>query len=336
MYSYVDELTAELSDMRRQQVTRMVEVVDEWVDEERAKDGSVQPGVLATGLVIADHVRGQLPLTEHDVSVSSQIRGQSGDRVHSILRRFGEERRFLSEGGRTSRNSKARGVELARRLSDAVTALSNSDWHVTHREIAADAMQEHLVRLVQRDYFDKKRLTPDISTQLTVGASVQSLLSEARSRSGSAAGAVAQHLVGAALEERLPDVVIGSESYSTSDQQTARPGDFLVGDTAIHVTMSPGDRVFSDRCSQNLQAGLRPLVLVPEQSVVAALQLAANVGLVGSVVVNSIESFIAASLEEASGYEGTEARQRLRGLFERYNERVARIEPDPSLLIDLG
>lgn len=313
----------------------MVEIVDEWVDEERAKDGTVQPGVLATGLVIADHVRGQLPLTEYDVAVSSQIRGQSGDRVHAILRRFGEERRFLSEGGRTSRNSKVRGVELARRLSDAVTALTRSDWHFTHREIAADAMQAHLTRLVQLDYFDKKRLTPDNSAQLTISASVGSLLLEARSRSGSAAGAVAQHLVGAALEERLPGVVIGSESYSTSDQQTARPGDFLVGDTAIHVTMSPGDRVFSDRCSQNLQAGLRPLVLVPEQSVIAALQLASNVGLVGSVVVMSIESFIAASLEEASSYEGREARQKLRRLFARYNERVARIEPDPSLLIDL-
>ena len=49
-----------------------------------------------------------------------------------------------------------------------------------------------------------------------------------------------QHMVGVKLDPALGQGKFEHSSYSTSDQQTGRKGDFFVGDVAIHVTTAPG------------------------------------------------------------------------------------------------
>lgn len=83
--------------------------------------------------------------------------------------------------------------------------------------------------------------------------------------------------MGAKLSLRFPELVITNDSYTTADQQTARPRDFKVGDTAFHITLSPTESLWSNRCRANLQHGFRVHVLVPDRLVDAARNLAAEV-----------------------------------------------------------
>lgn len=74
------------------------------------------------------------------------------------------------------------------------------------------------------------------------------------------AGAVMQHKVGAKLDCALGAGKFEHNSYSTSDQQSGRAGDFFVGDVAIYVTTSPGEAVI-ERCRDNINDGFRPLLV---------------------------------------------------------------------------
>src|SRR5690606_35790777 len=99
---------------------------------------------------------------------------------------------------------------------------------------------------------------------------IASILSEARGRSG---GKVEQHLVGAKLEERHPDIAIPNHPGHAADVQTGRAGDFTVGSTAYHVTAAPGLAVV-DKCRANLGNGLHPVLLVPRDQVDKARHIA--------------------------------------------------------------
>jgi hypothetical protein len=97
--------------------------------------------------------------------------------------------------------------------------------------------------------------------------------------------------------------------------------------------MSPGENLFSSRCRANINAGYRPLVLVPEDREAGARQLADMAGLGESVAVNSIEDFVGQNIEEIAGFSEPGIRTGLRDLLERYNTRVEAAESDPSLRI---
>lgn len=53
-------------------------------------------------------------------------------------------------------------------------------------------------------------------------------------------GPAAQHLVGAKLALRFPDMKVSNASYSTADDQSGRLGDFQIGDTSFHVLEAKG------------------------------------------------------------------------------------------------
>ncbi|MDQ0960601.1 hypothetical protein QFZ66_004479 [Streptomyces sp. B4I13] len=112
-------------------------------------------------------------------------------------------------------------------------------------------------------------------------------------------------------------------------------GDYQVGDTAIHVTMSPGEKVFKERCAHNLKQGFRPRVLVPEGAVAAASQIARLSGLHRHVAVQSIEDFVGTNIEEVAGFSKVEIKAQLRRLLEFYNERIEVAEADKSLKIEI-
>jgi hypothetical protein len=108
------------------------------------------------------------------------------------------------------------------------------------------------------------------------------------------AGAMLQHLVGAILECALGKGVVEHNSFST-DAPSERAGDFLMNDVAIHVTLSPGEAAI-EKCRDNLNKGLRPMLVTLEGGLDVGEGLAGNVGLADRIDIFEIEQFVALNL----------------------------------------
>lgn len=309
--------------------------VSNWYESKRNRNGTVNTNVMTVGLMITDHMATAFPLAKADYQAESQVKGLSGQRIKNILARCGEHRHFTSEGGRTSRSSLFLAVQLADLLAASLGAAAYLAASPQDQEQVRYQLQAWFAGRVQQDYFGRQRIKADLDPGKPTRQAIAELLTSARKRGGNAAGAVAQHLVGAKLSLRFPDLEISNDSYTTADQQTNRPGDFKVGDTAFHVTMSPGENLMSNRCTDNLRNGFRVLVLVPEDVVEAAAQLAKVAGISDKIAVSDIESFVGTNIEEIAVFGSAGIRTGLRALLERYNERVHAVEPDPSLQIEI-
>lgn len=256
----------------------------------------------------------------------SQIIGASGAALAAILARFGETRPFLSEGGRTNRG-------LRGDITSMLTAIEAASLDLLPAEARVgvlEALQEFLVQRV-RDFHNRQRLSLLYSPTKSTWQFVRDLLSLARSLGKE--GQVAQYIVGAKLQLRFPHEAIDNYSYSTADQQLGRPGDFIVGQTAFHVTVSPMTGVYG-RCRANLDAGYGVYLLVPEHGVVGAKQNAEAVA-PGQIGVQAIESFVAQNLDELAVFDKESRRAQLRQLIALYNRRVDLIERDKSLLMEM-
>lgn len=325
------------SDFSPEEITELfLDDVGPWYKSKRLRNGGMFTNVMTAGLMLTDIMADAFPLEEEHYLTDSQVKGLSGDRIRDILARHGEGRQFTKEGGRTSRKTMALARELARALNGSLGAGAYLESSAEDQQEVRRLLQEWFVSQVRADYLDRQRIAADeLDARKPARWAITGLLQAARDRGGYTAGAVAQHLVGAKLSLRFPGEFISNESYSTADQQTGRPGDFLVNDTAIHVTMSPSEGLMSIRCRDNLQNGFRPLVLVPDDVVIAARQMARGAGIEDRVAVSSVEEFVGNNIEEIATFTSAGIRSGLRALLERYNERVEVVEPDPSLRIQI-
>jgi len=188
-------------------------------------------------------------------------------------------------------------------------------------------------RIEQRDpeAFDQGSLQLSFSPEKTTMQFVIELLDAAKS--GKRCAPVAHHLVGAILQLRFPNLVVSNHSYSTADQSHSMPGDFYVGDTAVHVTVSPSPSHYQ-RIDENLVDGLRVYLLVPESLLLGARQ---NVReeISARVSVVSIESFVSQNIDEMSTFSESAGRGEIARLLTEYNRRCSEVEMDPSLLIEI-
>lgn len=153
------------------------------------------------------------------------------------------------------------------------------------------------------------------------------------SHSEGKAGYVAQHLVGAKLQLRFPNVQVSNESASTADRPTNRSGDFMIGNTVFHVTVSPMEGVFK-KCQENIKEGLKVYLIVPDAKLAAARQLGEQY-CNGHIAVEALESFISQNIEEISVFAADKLKNSLVSLVKIYNERVNAVEVDKSLMIEL-
>ncbi|NEA46548.1 DUF4928 family protein [Streptomyces sp. SID10815] len=316
-------------------VTKLSEALETWYEDLRDARGNVNSNVMCAGLYITEFLAAHFPLEPDHYRTRSQVKTASGKQAQKLLAQHGETRQFTSEGGRTSRATLDHAHALAELLNAQGTASGLDDLTDVERAVLAADLQEWFVERVRKDYFGRKRIEADINPDNPVRTAVAALIAAGRLRGGNTAGAVAQHLVGAKLKIRFPDEDVNVESYTTADVQTGRAGDYQIGDTAIHVTMSPGEKVFLDRCADNLRHGYRPRVLVPEDRVAAAVQLAANYQLADQVAIQSIEDFVGTNIEEVGGFSREGVRDRLRALLTEYNDRIDQSEADKSLKIQL-
>jgi len=314
---------------------RLTAIVAEWYEDARLSEPQVQEyaiGKANAALLVIEKFRDLFPLTRDRYASrgGTNVAGMSGAQGRRIIQRhFPEARSIGTEAGRTSRGTLPSAERLAERLN-AVEGIH----HLTPEErgALADKMQAWIVEAVIKPYQQRLKLEPDLDPRLTSVTNVAAILDAARARNQT--GAVAQHLVGAKLALRFQDQAIWNYSYSTADLQLNRPGDFKLGDTVFHVTVTPSQQLFQ-KCASNLQQHFRVVVLVPADRVAAGVQLAELAGIAARVSVSAIETFVGTNVEEIAEFDQGRIAADLRRLLEKYNERVVAVEPDRSLLIEI-
>ena len=300
----------------------------EWYGSRRKFAGFPAKGTMAGALVVLEHLKNQFDLSidSHTAKGGSQIKGASGAAVRKILADFDETRPFVSEGGRTNRGLRG-DIEA---MLTALGLLSLENLGEPKQNQTLKSCQRFLVEQV-REWHSRQRLKIVFDPSMTTRDLVQQILEKAKERQQS--GQVAQYLVGAKLALRFPELEIPNESYSTADEQLGRPGDFVVKDTAFHVTATPMDKVY-ERCRQNAEQGMRAYLLVPDDHVQSARRRAKD-EVPGRVAVESIESFVGQNVEEIAVFSQDELNASVYKLLVVYNERVNDIEVDKSVMIEI-
>ncbi len=301
---------------------------EEWYGNLRVYGDFPARGTIGSSLVVLERLKGDydLNLDSHRAAGKSQIRGASGAAVTKLLEEFGEKRRFLSEGGRTNRGAPGDIGKMLRALQSAGLDVLNME----ERNEILKSLQGFLVDKV-REYHGRQRLKVVYDPNKSTWHSIYDLLALARQTGKE--GPVAQYLVGAKLQLRFPNIQVDNKSYSTADDQLDRPGDFCVGDTVFHVTVSPMPGVY-EKCRRNLEVGFRVYLLVSDRNLIGAKQNAENM-IPGKITVESIESFIGQNIEEVSSFSKEELVTSFRKLLETYNSRVDAVENDKSFLVEI-
>jgi hypothetical protein len=290
--------------------------------------GGPARGTIGAALVVLERLREDccLDLAHHQAEGGAQIKGLSSQSVAKILKRFGEKRPFLKEGGRTNRGVPG-DIE---KMLEALRLHGIDRLQATKRAEGITDLQQFLVDRV-REFHNRQRLKVVYDPSKSSWQAIADILSLARENGKE--GMVAQYLVGAKLALRFPGLPVQNLSYSTADDQLGRPGDFYLGNTAFHVTVAPMPAVY-EKCRQNIDQGFRVYLLVPDRALVGARQ---NVDTVasGKVAVESIESFVSNNVEELSEFTKDRLRDGFKRLLDEYNRRVDLVETDKSLLIAL-
>lgn len=292
-------------------------------------NGGPANGTIAATLVVLERLKNNYDLNfENHVVVEgkAQIKGAGVSAVTKILKKLGEDRPFLKEGGRTNRG----GQGAIRPLFDSLTTLKLELLPQEERNQILTSFQMFLVERV-RDFHNRQKLKLVYDSKRSTWQIIHSLFEA--SYSEGKAGHFAQHLVGAKLQLRFPEVLVSNESASTADKPTKRSGDFEIGNTVFHVTVSPMEGVFR-KCQENLKEGLKVYLIVPDGKLAAARQLAEQY-CNGQIAVESLESFISQNIEEISVFASEKLKISMVNLIKLYNERVNAVEVDKSLMIEL-
>ena len=309
---------------------RVLDLFEEWYSHLPVHKASGGPakGSISAALAVLEKLKEdyRLEIEYHTAKGGAQISGASGQAVKKILAEFGEIRPFAKEGGRTNRGGRGDVTKMLEALKKAnlekLTAAKRND--------VLTEMQRFLVGKVV-EFHNRERIKLVYDSSKSTYQNILGLLSVARETGKE--GPVAQHLIGAKLQLRFPEIAVGNESYSTADDQLGRPGDFYIGDTAFHVTVAPMIGVY-EKCKHNLDNGYRVFLLVPERALAGARQNA-ELMVPGRIAVESIESFIGQNIEELSFFSRDKVKNGFRRLLDTYNERVDAAETDKSMLIEM-
>ena len=288
-------------------------------------------GPISVALVVTQHARKKgLPLEVDELltEAGGQVLGLSGDAAQAVLTKHGIERRLSKEGGRTSRGSIKKMRDYVALLNE-LNAGGNADL---------DVIEQFWIDRVH-EFFAGKPFKVRLDGSRSLRMLVRDVLAQAKERQKKTpgmqfVGAVLQHLVGAKLDCALGKGQFDHNSFSTSDAQSGRAGDFFIGDVAIHVTTSPGEGVVQ-RCKENLDDGYRPIVVTTARGLTAAEVLSENAGIGDRLDVFEVEQFVALNIYELGRFAAEGRRVAVADLVTRYNEIVEEVETDPSLMIEM-
>ena len=283
-------------------------------------------GAICLALVVTRHAKKMgLPLDASKLLTdkNGQVLGLGKGAVQAILRDHEITKVLAEEGGRTSRGNIGNMQTYVEFLNQQAKSLTD-----------LDSIENWWVDRV-RKFFEAKPMLFRLDAKSSLRTVVRDLLKQAELHQKQDAGtmflgAVLQHLVGAKLE-----LVLGYEVEShgafVADSVTDRQGDYQIEDVVIHVTTSPGEALLR-KCSDNLDQGLRPLIITTFRNVAVADTMAENAGVAGRVEIFDVEQFVASNILELSKFKATGRRVTVQELIVRYN-RLATCENNPGLLI---
>ena len=269
-----------------------------------------------------------------------QVAGLGRGPVQAILADHGIDRVLAEEGGRTSQGS----IQKMQAYLDFLNRLAQEktlDFPIIEKwwvERVREYFRLHPIDL-KKGHFLSKPLSLKVDSSKSIRSIVSDLIEAAFARQRECpgvmvAGAVMQHLVGAKIETALPDAKIVHEGFSVADAPSGRKGDFLIGDTAIHVTTAPTEALIR-KCCDNLAQSIRPLIITTQSGVGGALALAKNADVAERIDIIEIEQFIATNVYEWTAFQQTRRTMSVRQMIEVYNRIIDQCETDPSLKIEM-
>lgn len=286
-------------------------------------------GPLCVALVVTQHARKGLPLNPDELltEAGGQVLGLGKGAVQTALNRHGITRVLAAEGGRTSRGSISN-------MREYVAFLNNL---AASGAVDLDAVEEFWIARVH-EFFSAKPFKIRLDSSRSLRTLVRDMLVQAEERQRNTpgmqyAGAVLQHLVGAKLDCALGIGSFEHNSFSTSDAQSGRNGDFFIGDVAIHVTTAPSEALIG-RCRDNINDGYRPIIVTTTRGMRVAEGLADNADLGERIDVFEVEQFVALNLYELGKFAAEGRRVAVGDVVKRYNEVIEEVETDPSLKIE--
>lgn len=258
-----------------------------------------------------------------------QVAGLGRAAVQAILEEHGITRILAEEGGRTSRGSIDR-MEAYLQLLNSLSKKELLDF---------GAIEAWWVARV-RDFFAAQPFRVKIDSSKSIRSIISELVDAAFQRQKECpgtmvAGAVMEHLVGAKLEIALPEKKVAHKGFAVADAAAGGKGDFLIGNTAIHVTTAPTEALIR-KCNNNLAENLKPVVITTQSGAGGAVALAKDADIANRIDVLEIEQFVATNVYEWSGFEDVQRPIRIRHLVDTYNRIVEDCETDHSLKIALG
>jgi len=288
-------------------------------------------GPLCVVLVITRKASGQTPPFSSDNFLApkgGQVAGLGKGAVQAILADYGIDRVLAEEGGRTSRGS----IQKMRAYLDFLNELAKE------KLLDCKTIEEWWINRV-KDFFSSRPFSLKIDSSKSIRSIVSDLIEAAFARQKECpgfmvAGAVMQHLVGAKIETALPDAEMVHEGFSVADAPSGRKGDFLIGDTAIHVTTAPTEALIR-KCCDNLAQSIRPLIITTQSGVGGAVALAKNADVAERIDIIEIEQFIATNVYEWTAFQQTKRTVSFRQMIEAYNRIIDQCETDPSLKIEM-
>lgn len=306
----------------------MIQLLEEFVTKSKIKN----KGALSIMLVVTDHARTMgLPLKAANLVVErgGQVLGAGAAKVQAILARHGIDRVLAKEGGRTSRGSIDNMKAYAAFLNDA-HELGPLDL---------DTIEGFWVQKV-REFFAAKPFTLRVDPSHGLRSTVRSLVAQAEERQREAGGTmivgtVLQHLVGAKLQVALEGRADVEHHGANVNDVKSRGGDFDLGDTSIHVSVSPGEALLL-KCRDNLGQGRRPVIVTTREGLAVAEGLARNLGIADRIDTIEVEQFLATNIYEIGVFEAAKRITAISDIVDRYNAIIDEYETDPSLKIDLA
>lgn len=287
-------------------------------------------GKLCVALVITQPAKKELPLDPESLVTAQggQVLGLGKQAVQNILERHGIKRVLASEGGRTSRGSLGAMREYVAFLND-LKKIDLADLE----KIEAFWIEKVNV------FFSAKPFKVTLDKSKGLRSLVKDLITQAETKQKQSqgvhyVGAVLQHLVGAKLDCALGQGKLKHNSFSTSDSQSGRAGDFQIDKVAIHVTSAPTEAVIQ-RCKENLDNGLQPILVTTKKGVATAEGLAENIQLAARIDIFEIEQFIALNIYELAKFAEDSRATAVKDIVDRYNEIIEEFETDPSFSIEV-
>jgi hypothetical protein len=298
--------------------------VVEWI-ESCTRHGKIARNTVAMGIVVLDHLRQSCPVSRDDViSKGGEVSGaRSG--LGTILETYNIPSSYLKE------------VTTRQGHQDGQRLFEQFEWGERLTNLAEDEREEILRELIQifknlaNEWLKRQNLKLDIDRRQAPTTWINVIVENAKGRSG---GVVEQQLVGAKLARRFKGIEIPNHPAHAGDKQTERSGDFAISQLVYHVTSAPSRDVLQ-KCLRNIKVGLYPILIIPRNQETKARILAQDEGIDQNLTIITIEDFVAMNIIELATEESKDFFSVLKEIVEIYNKRLAEVETDLSLRIEV-